>query len=540
MKKSFISNRDEILSSEKGAYALNPEGKVKCVVVYPNFYRVGMSNLGFQTVYGILNERKNIVCERAFLPEYDAWDKLGKKGNDLLSLESLRALRDFHIIFFSASFENDYINILKILEYSGIPLRREERDERAPLVAVGGIAVSSNPEPLSDFMDVFLLGDAESILPSFCKRIDGASGGEKKEYYLKAISKVRGAYLPSSEKNEDETVSVSRLDDMNESSSYSRIITPLAEFSSMHLVEMSRGCASACRFCLLGNYYGSPRVKSLEKVFGHIDYGMRNTGRVGLVSCFTGKGERMSALREGIEKRKIEVSFSSIRFEDLNDDFIKFISESGQQTITLAPECGNELLRYSAGKKISDEEIVVRISSISANGVKNIKLYFMVGFPGETLGDVKDIALLVKKIKKASERKSAGLRIFVSVSSFVPKPFTPLQWSAMDNEKTLKTKLSSLRSAFSKMNGVIFNCDLPKYARIQGVFSRGDRKTGDILLNALKFDGDWKKAMRESEINADYYVHRERKADEAFPWDFIDAGVSKKKLRDIYMQNFSL
>lgn len=541
MKNPLTAYREKFLSPEKGTSLLNAEGKVKSVVVYPNYYRVGMSNLGFHTVYGILNEQNNIVCERAFLPEHDAESYFERKGNYLLSLETLKPLRDFHIIFISASFENDYINILKILKYSGIKVLSRERDDNTPLIVAGGIAVSANPEPIADFVDIFLLGDAEVILKSLCEELRGASGGESKMYFFKALSAIKGAYTPSKEEvpEKRKKITLSRLTDMEYSSAYSRIITPYSEFSSMHLVEMSRGCGSACRFCLLGNYYGSPRIKSMDKVFEHIDYGIGMTNRVGLISCFIGKGSEIRQLRDGIKKRGVDVSFSSIRFEDLGSEFVEFISESGQQTITLAPECGNESLRYSAGKKISNEYIIDRIISVAGAGAKNIKLYFLVGFPGETFDDIKDISGLVKSIKNMAQKKTVNFRIFVSASSFVPKPFTPLQWAVMDDEKTLKEKLSYLKRFFSKMDGVSFNFDLPKFARIQGILSRGDRKTGEILNNVLKLGGDWKKAMRESEINPDYYVHRKRKKNEIFPWDFIDGGTSKEKLYDIYQKNYS-
>ncbi|RMF95065.1 MAG: radical SAM protein [Candidatus Schekmanbacteria bacterium] len=540
MKNPLTIYRQRILSVEKGRYLLNPEGKVKSIVVYPNYYRVGSSNLGFQSVYGILNEKRNIICDRAFLPDNDLEEWFEKKGNYLHSLDTFKPIRDFQLIFFSISFENDYLNVLKIIKYSGLDLLSNQRDENTPLIIAGGIAVSANPEPIADFIDVFLLGDAEVLLNSFCEEIIDAAGGEGKEFFLKIFKKLKGAYIPNDSINmeSERKVEVKRLQNMEESSSYSRIISPLTEFSSMHLVEMSRGCASSCRFCLLGNYYGKPRMKSIDKLFEHIDSRLLYTHKIGLISCFIGRGDYINNLSKGIKERKLSASFSSIRFEDLNDEFVKLIAESGQKTVTLAPECGDESLRNKAGKQIEDDVIIKGIISLAKAGIRSIKLYFMIGFPGETTDDLKAIYKLVKKINNEGERNNLNFQIFISASSFVPKAFTPLQWSAMEDERRLKEKISLLRNLFAKINNVRFNCDLPKFAKIQALLSRGDRKVGRILQNAFSYKGDWRRAMRESDVNADYYVYRTRKKDEIFPWDFIDTGTKKSDLYAVYEKYF--
>jgi len=531
MSKLAQSTREDLLSLEKGVLSLNPEGKIRAVIIYPNVYRVAMSNLGFQSVYGILNEIYNISCERAFLPEADEEARLLRTNSRLCSFESSTPLPEFDLIIFSVSFENDYLNVLKILSLSGIPLLSSERDDNAPLIIAGGIALSSNPEPLSMFIDLFLLGEAEPIISSAKEKLNGASGGEKKGAILAALSEIEGAYLPQlSARNDNREVKISRLTDMEISSTYSRIVTPESEFSSMHIVEVSRGCPAMCRFCLLGNFGGKLRFKSAEKLLSHIDKGLNSTSKVGLITSSMAEHREFSAIASEILKRKIEVSFSSIRFADLKDEFVNFLIKCGQKTVTLAPECGTDRMRQIAGKELDEDEMIEKICMLGKRGIKNIKLYFLVGLPGETEEDVGAIVSLVKKIRHNGAKHSISLNLSVSASSFVPKPFTPFQWAPMDDIKSLKEKLGFLTRSFGKLDGVGFSCDLPKFARIQGMLSRADRRAGSLLIDVLKLGGDWNRALRESEVNPDYYVMRERDENEKFPWDFISAGVSRSSL----------
>lgn len=545
----LIQKAKELLEAEKGTVTKDFGGKVSVALVYPNTYHVGMSSLGFQTIYDLFNSFDDVVCERSFLPGKDDLKEFIRTNTALFSLESQRPLNEFHIIAFSISYENDYLNVLKLLELSNIPLKSDDRNSSYPLVIAGGIAMMSNPEPLSPYIDIFFLGEAEALIPKFIDSYRKAKR-EDKMGLLNDLSGIEGAYIPSlwdvsynsdgtvedikSQVKGSDEVKVVKLDDMDQSPCYSRILTPNTEFSDMFLVEISRGCRQWCKFCLIGNFMGNVRFRDMDKIISNIDSGLAMTKKIGLLGSSVTEHPDFDKLCLSLMNRDLEASISSIRFDSLKRPLVDLLAKGGQRTVTLAPESGSDTLRKLVGKPMKEDEIIDGVKAAIAKGILNLKLYFLIGLPGETRDDVKEIANLIKKIRHcviAESRGKARLgRITVSINPFVPKPFTPFQWIEMEQVSSLKEKLKFIRDSIKGLSNVVLTFDLPKWSYVQALLARGDRRVGELLLKAHKFGGNWYKAFKALNINPDFYVYRRRGEKEIFPWDFIDNGITKERL----------
>ena len=539
----------QLVDSEIGTIRKSWRQKISIALVYPNRYHVGMSSLGYQTLYDLLNGLDQVVCERAFLP-----DDKGPETVRPATIESGRPIADADIIAFSISFENDYPHLLTILDQAGIPMRSGERSARHPLVIAGGVACFLNPEPIAPFIDCFLLGEAEGILPRFFQVFE--PGTDKQELLKNLARRVPGAYVPAFynaryhddgtlaafEPLEDVPPKIKRvyLKDLNQISTCSAVVTPHTTFDRSFLIEVGRGCPHGCRFCSAGFIYRPPRFRSIDRLKQTIDRGVRLTNRIGLVGAAVSDLPEIEELCSKFNDQNIRFSFSSLRADRLTPGLLSILKNSNVKTATIAPEVGSERMRRVINKGITEQDVLTAATMLVENGIPNLKLYFMIGLPGETGADIDAIIKLVKQIKhrfltSSRARKHIGT-ITVSLNSFVPKPATPFQWAAMDEVRTLKKKIKKIKNELKKVANLRINSDIPRWAYLQAMFSRGDRKVADILLMAHANKGNWAQTLKTVPVNPDFYVLRERDPDEKLPWDFIDHGIKKSYLRQEYQR----
>ena len=539
--KRVMEKIGSLLSKEKGTVYKDPGGKVTICLVYPNTYHIGMSNLGFQGIYTLLNRSPDIVCERAFLPDQEDMNEYIRTGTEILSLESKRPLNRFDIVAFSVSFENDYPHILTILRMAKIPVRAKERGESHPLLIMGGVCSFFNPEPVAEFFDLCVIGEAEEVLPELMEAHRASKNREELYERAKGIEGIylpkfyRLHYLPDGRISNREAwgnapVMIKRrfVKDISKYRPVPSIITPETEFSRMYLMEAMRGCPWNCRFCVAGSVYKPVRKKELRTLKEEIREASSTTGRIGLIApSLTDYPHTKDVLSiEGID-----FSITSLRASQKSAELIPFLK--GNRSVSIAPEAGTERLRTVIDKKITEENILETSRLILSGGLETLRLYFMVGLPTEDQRDIEGIVSLVKKIRTISHRGN----IVLTLSTFVPKPFTPFQWHPMESMETVKNRLKSVKKGLITLKGVKVFHDVPKYAYMQGLFSRGDRKISQVL-EGMEGTDDWRKACVNAGIDVEFYLFRQRNLHEMLPWDFIDNYITKEKLWTEYEKAF--
>jgi radical SAM superfamily enzyme YgiQ (UPF0313 family) len=533
------------------------QARLRIALVFPNTYYVGMSNLGFQLIYRLFVQHPEVRCERFFLPDPVGHGPAQIGG--LRSIESGELLGAFDCIAFSLSFETDYLNVVSMLALSGIPVLRSERAPGVPLLVAGGVAVSMNPEPLAEFFDLFMPGEAEAVLPEFLSQaLECMQHGRTRRLHAEDFEHICGIYVPGrvSPLYDGERmvgmqgasqaglpVTIRRPADLNTCHGSSCILTPHTQFADMALVEVSRGCPRRCRFCAVGSLYPPYRMRSLENLTTEIEPFLQHGIKIGLLGAAVSDHPDLEPLMRSIVERGGKVSIASLRADALTPDMIGLLAASGHGTFTIAPEAATQRLRNVLGKGVSHGDIMRAAEMFAAGGVTDIRLYFMIGLPNECDEDIEAIADLAIEIA-ARYRSACGgrdrlRRLTLSISPFVPKPFTPFQWHPFDSVAGLKQKMARIQGALRKEKKIFVTCDSPRMSLIQAVLSTGDRRLSKILMSAHELQGKWTQAFRQNGFDPTAVACRERTPDEYLPWDVLDHGIDRDVLWQRYQKSLS-
>jgi radical SAM superfamily enzyme YgiQ (UPF0313 family) len=520
MSWQAIEEARQRLEEEQGTICKDWGGKIPIALIYPNSYYVGMSSLGFQTIYGLLNSYDNIVCERVF------WEPKRVKTETPISLESQRPLPDFDVLAFSISYELDYFNVVQTLKASSIPILAADRDESHPLVIAGGPCITANPMPLSPFFDCFAIGEGEAILPGL---IDALTEGieSKKDELLKKLASLPGVYVPSH--CDGKSVKRQWLKDLDSVATTSVILTPDTEFANMYLIEIARGCGWGCRFCLAGFQFRPFRFRPLDSLLAQAGDGLSYTNRIGLLAAAVSDHPEIGELAHRLHRMDAEISVSSLRVRPFSQALLKALAKSGAQTVTLAPEAGSERLRQTINKCVTENDTIEAVDKISKQGIRQVKLYFMIGLPTETDADIDELIKLTLNLKK--QVQETVTRIAITVEPFVPKAGTPFQRLGMAHVDVLNERVNQIKSALAK-SGIEVRAESVGWSLVQGVLARGDVKLGGVLARMERHSlAAWRRALDECNLRADYYAHRELTLDEPLPWAVLDSGVTPRYLK---------
>ena len=555
MSWNLKAKADRLVEQETGTARKDWGGRVSFALVYPNTYAVGMSNLGFQTIYRHLNALPDVVCERGFLPDPEDLPEYQRTATVPFSLESKRPLAEFDLVGFSITYEGDYINTLRLLRMAGIPLRAADRRPEDPMVLMGGVCAFANPEPIAPFMDFVVVGEGEEIVGEIIAAYREAYGGaslaaRRREALLDRLTPIPGIYVPHQYAvayRDDGTiadvrpaggvpavVTKRRLKKVDDFRTISLLRTPNAEYGHLALLEVGKGCGRGCRFCLEGQIYRPVRHRSLETLRETVRELKKDSKRVGLVGACVSDYPWIGGLMGVLAEEGVEVSISSIRADSLTEELVSSLKRGGHRTLTVAPEAGTERLRHVIRKDISDAQLDDACDLVRVHGIPNLKCYFMIGLPTETDEDVEAIprlaARLLERLRAPSREGEPFGRLTLSISSFVPKPWTPFQWAAFDSVGRLEAKLRTIKAGVRRLHNVRVLHENPREAYLQALLARGDRRVGDLIERAAHLGGDWRTALREWEGDADFYTHRERGLGETMPWDHFDVGVRKAGL----------
>ncbi len=549
---------------------------IKFAFAFPDVYEVGMSHLGLHILYNLLNNEDYIACERVFAPWIDMENEMRKEGIPLYTLENKEPIKNFDFIGFTLQYEMSYTNIINMLDLGNIPIFSKDRKEDDPLVIAGG-PCAYNPEPIADFIDLFVIGEGEEIVLEIMELYRQFKlNGYKRDEFLQEVSKIEGVYVPKFYKvyyKEDNTIERMEplidgipqiinkriIKDLDKSYYPEKIIVPFIETVHDRIpLEIFRGCTRGCRFCQAGMIYRPVREKEVDTLLELAEKLVNSTGYAdisltSLSSCDYSQLQLLvTKLINKYNEKRVGISLPSLRLDSFSLDILKEIEKVRKTGLTFAPEAGSQRLRDVINKGVTEKDLETAVSYAFEEGWSTIKLYFMIGLPTETKEDllgIKDLGYKVKNIffNLPKEKRQGNLKITLSASCFVPKPFTPFQWVGQNSLEEFNEKISFLKNKI-KDKKITFNYHDPKLSFLEAVLARGDRRLGKVLVRAwelgCKFDGwseifdydKWMQAFEETGISADFYALRERKFDEVMPWDFIDIGVDKAFLIKEYQK----
>lgn len=508
-----------------------------------------MANLGFQTAYHLFNSIDDCACERAFLPDEGDIKEYLRTDTCLFSLESQRPLKNFDMLAFSLPFEEDYINIPKLLALAGIPVLSHERADGMPLVLAGGVAPSLNPEPLTGIVDLFIIGEGEGAIEEFFSLYRDMKSSKHltaKNEMLKALDSLPFVYIPFfyefiydgpaikeiKVKNgaKKKVIASKNLDLERFPVPQSFIKTPYSEFKGAHLAEIERGCPRGCRFCAAGFLYLPPRWREPGKVREALSPALREGGKAGIVGAAVSEYPWIKPLlKHGIESGST-MTLSSLRLDMLDGPFLRLLKDAGYRTVTVAPEAGSERLRLVVNKTLKDEDIFDAVRLIGDAGFTKLKLYFMLGLPTETDEDAEAIAWLCLRLKAIMKKGTLTL----SINQFIPKPCTPFQWQRLADAEIVSKRLAIIKTELSGKGRLTVDAMTPLSAVFQAYLSRADRRASAFIAEAAV--KGVRKAVRENTEFLSASVYRERAKNEPLPWDMIDHGVKKQYLWKEYQK----
>ena len=537
---------------------------------FPDTYEVGMSHLGMKILYSLLNEQPDIWCERVFAPWVDMEEQMRKEHLPLYALESLDPVGEFDIIGFTLQYELSFTNVLNMLDLAGVPVRAADRDELAPLVVAGG-PCACNPEPLADFVDLFMLGDGEEVILELCDLYKQAKAqGFSKQAFLRKACQIPGVYVPSlydvSYKEDGTIRAVTPMDgapatvtkriikDMDTVYYPDKFVVPFLE--TVHdraILEVMRGCIRGCRFCQAGFLYRPLREKSAHTLCSQGKDLCESSGyeEISLSSLSTSDYSQiepmLTEMMKYTEQNHINMALPSLRIDNFSEELMEKVKAVRKSGLTFAPEAGTQRMRDVINKNINEEEVMKSCRIAFEGGYTAVKLYFMLGLPTETMEDVAGIIELAQRVVNLfyslpEKPKGKGVTVTVSVATFVPKPFTPFQWEPQDTMEVIHDKQRHLAETI-RTKKISCNWHEGKTSVLEGVFARGDRRLGVVMESAWRkgcrfdswsetFDYDkWMEAFEECGVDKSFYANRRREYDEILPWDHLDYGITKAFLK---------
>jgi radical SAM family uncharacterized protein/radical SAM-linked protein len=539
---------------------IRKEARIKTALCFPDSYEIGMSHLGLKILYSIINNIPDASAERVFAPWVDMEKYLRVHHLPLTSLEFKRPLKDFDIVGFTLQYELSFTNILNMLDLGGIPLRSSQRNDNHPLVIAGG-PCAVNPLPLAPFIDAFVIGDGEDVIKEIVEAVSESGGREQeagfkdKDCLLRELSKIEGIYVPSIHDAEGKTIRKRIVEDLDKAPYFDSPVLPYAQLVHDRVaVEVARGCTRGCRFCQAGMTYRPLRERSAETVLSIAEKSINRTGydEISFASLSTGDYSCLLPVLQSFNHQysnsNISISLPSLRVGSLTGDVLKEIKSVRKTGFTIAPEAGTSRLRNVINKNISDEEYEETLTKIFSQGWSNVKLYFMIGLPTETRDDINGlIDMAIKALKKGRQLSKKRVNVNVGVSSFVPKPYTPFQWTGQNSLEELREKQDYIKNVFRKKK-INFKGSPVELSLLEAVFSRGDRDCALLLEEAWKlgcrFDGwsehfdfeKWQLAAEKASVDLRSRASHSFNPDEDLPWDFIDTGINKSFLKSEYQK----
>lgn len=547
-RNDLINNLKELAQGESNRCQINPHAQYRVGLVYPNTYFVGMSNLGIHIIYKEINDRDDSVCERIFMPDRKEWEAYVKTKTHLMSVETQRTMDNFDVIAIDVTFEMDYFHIPAMLKQGRVPLTTAERTEFDPIVLAGGPCVTFNPEPFADFIDACVIGEGEGLVNRALDLIyQGKEEGLSRQEILFNLAQLEGIYVPSLftpqfegerfmgyEVAEGIPKTIRRYYEPLTREGETVVATDFTEFGAMYIVEVARGCGRHCRFCMAGYCYRKPRNRDLESLKAGVDRAAALGKKVGLMGAAISDYPHIDELVNYIRSKGVRYSCASLRADSLTQDVVDGLADSGQKTITIAPETGSARLRDVINKGITEDDLRKGALLAAKSGVHHLRFYIMIGLPTETQEDIQAIVDLALRTRQYMEEVGSKGRLTLSINPFIPKPFTPFQWMAMDEQKSVEKKLQYIKKALQKDRRIEVLIESPKEAYIQGVLARGDRRLCAVIRACAEERGSksFKAELKKAGLDMDRMNYRERTLDEALPWDMLDMGLEETYLKD--------